>query len=629
MIYLDVVVTNATDLKICLEDESRPNLSIGVHGAIGNVVPMGGDLEIPDGKLVYILSETALNVYSHNLTVGGILYVGAEGTLQANGINSYGNVIGNPGKVIIPGDGRISVLEDGTFSVKDALSVNNGAPIDPATLLGTDSVSFMEKGKLRVWELANTAAVQAFFNYLTIGKLEVVIITPNSNVRPSDLAKISGISEKKQLIASASADETEAELPIPKGATITAYTNDDLNTIKTLEVNGTLIANSVAARLALVDDLTVDGELTVGDMVVFGSLPPIVSTADAARGTGHLVMGAGDFGASAGQLLKIAKVTSAAPLITGELTVPPGNTLKLTGSGTVTTPILTGNLTVEGNLVVTGAAGTMENVTVLADGKILVTGASGSLTILAGKTLNIARTDGRVNLVDEGSLVLMAAGANSGAKLTGPGKVVVCATEIVGGSADTAFWEAIEGTNAGQSITIAAGAADTPTANVTTITGTNTIVAFTAQDDGATIMQLPEPGNKLVIEQNTIIDLGGEVGTPGSPGTPDVVKGSLFLAGHPSTPGQIELADGGTAAVVKTGNTSGASVNPGPALSIGNRVFRTPVGGTLVDIKTTNSGADGEPLAQLIGTAAIITGLMGGVDIENTVIINGVVTVGQ
>jgi hypothetical protein len=623
MLYLDeLVIGNSSAVFSALQGylAGEGELAIGVvvtGGTATNVLTVTADLAIPAGKTVYILNGTTVDVATtFGIKIAGKLYVGNDAILQATSASA------TPGTIEVDG-GIVHVLEGGTFYVKSDADANNGALFGASTVLGTNSVRFEKGATLKVKTLADTTAVQNYFDYLKAGTgngiLEVETIT-SANVKPSDLSLINGIDKDRKLKATATKEESASDLIILEGAEITAYPNDTLKDVTKLVVNGKLTALG-SATLAGVNDLTVDGTLTVGNNVRFAGL----ATSGTASGSGELVMGDGDFSAAAGTLLSIKNITSAATNIAAPFTVPQGTTLTLTGA-TVTTAA-SATVGVDGKLVITGEVTSTESVTVGEEttpdaddgGVIEVNGATGKLTIATGKELNIGK-GGHVNIVDAGSLVLTA--DTGGALLKGAGQLKAGSTVIVGGESG---WQAAVGS--GGTVAIKAGAtAIAP--NEATITGASTN-AFTAVGAGATITQLAEPGNKLIIDTNTTIDLGGGAGST----TPAEIKGSLILTGHPTNPGHISLVNAGGApnsivTVVPTGGPT--TTYSSSAKTIGGSAFQPTTGGPTpkrAAIYVDSTGLFGKMDNNDSNGGAANEGLKGGANSANTVTINATAVV--
>jgi hypothetical protein len=607
-LYLDELAIAPGGLTNALEFPGE--LTIGVYNPAG--FNLGATVvEIPADKTVYILNNTTLDVDgTGDLKVAGKLYVGKNAALKAACVPS---APGDPyGTVKVGAGGLVSVLDGGTFILESDMYANDGELFNPSTVLGPDKnrVKFTEKATLKVTELGGTAEVDKYLNYLTEGTLEVVTITALTGVKPSDLAGISSISDKRQLKATATADETEKDLVIPVGANISSDVQDDLAAIETLTVNGTL-TDGGSATLVGVTNLTINatGTLNVGPGVVFGGL---TTASGIATGEGKLVMGTGDFGPAAAALLGIKNVTSPATAITGALTVPSGTTLTLTGAAAPTLLV-----TVEGKLVITGKAVPVLGVTVADGGVIEVRGdgTSGnvSLAIDASQVLQI-ESGGKVNLVNAGSLKL--ASSSAGASVKGDGMLKAGSTVIVGGSETAAGWLAYNGNNTTGTITIEAGATGATTTNTATIKAT--VAAddvLTAQGPGATITQLAEEGNNLTLGDATG---GAKINLDGDSTTPD--KGRLVLTGHPNNPGKITLAHADSA--VKTSNVDTSTVGDSPTKISGKLVGKA--NGTLMTIKGGATASSPPTLLEALENVGVMTG---GPNSDNTIVLSGTATV--
>jgi hypothetical protein len=312
------------------------------------------------------------------------------------------------------------------------------------------------------------------------------------------------------------------------------------------------------------------------------------------------------------------------------LTVPSGNKLTLTAAAVPNGPVA-----VEGTLVIKGGAAAPAAGITVADGGVievtrgdpssaLIPGTAGTLTVADSQTLEI-RSGGTVKLVDEGGLVLTFH-ANTPAKLTGGGKLIVGATEIIGGAEG---WQA---STASVNIAITAGITTDPNPkpNETTIAGSATSGVLTA-GAGATITQREFAGNKLIIAANTTIALGGAAGAGGSPAAE--VKGSLILIGDKDNPGEISLVDAGTpTSFVMTVGTATSNTAFGTATRIGGKEFQVTHPNDTVKrahIYTTDSGGGPGLFLQMdnktTGTAG--AGLKGGNNAENTITINALAQV--
>jgi hypothetical protein len=405
---------------------------------------------------------------------------------------------------------------------------------------------------------------------------------------------------------------------------------------KTLIVDegGTLVVTAGSATLAGVEDLTVNGTVNArGTAVVFAGL-----TGNSARGSGTLILGNKDFGPYANMILGVENVESAAATITTTTSategfvIPANNTLTLTGTVATTEAV-----TVSGKLVIKGSMTPAASVTVKDYGAIEVTradpdistpgrityGAGGKLTITKGLKLSIAEF-GRVTLSDLGSLVLGGDDDDStrgpGAILDGSGRLVVGATEIVGG---TYGWKVITGSagTATTIVTIAAlntssGAASTKFPYMATITanaGATTKPIFTALGVGATITQQARPDNQLIVGANTVIALGAPLVNAVA-----TDAGSLVLLGDKDHPGEIVFAAIGSAKVTANNSAPRNTVSYAAAAKIDGVTFQeNTVASGVLEVGTDGTGNGGNAagqFTQLSVTGAINKSMKGGSD---------------
>jgi hypothetical protein len=243
------------------------------------------------------------------------------------------------------------------------------------------------------------------------------------------------------------------------------------------------------------------------------------------------------------------------------VTVPDGVTLDTKGFTLAAT-----TLKVDGTVKLDKTAAPTGNVTVGATGEIAVSGANGSLTIAKSATLDIA-DKGKVTLTNTGSLVLAGDSAN-GAKLTGAGKVIAGATEIVGG---TNGWQAV---GASGNVTIAAGV--TAAAKEATITANTSVLTGVTGGTGATITQLAGEGNKLTIATGTKIDV--------------VNAGSIVLKAATSDGGKMNLA---TTSAEISGLTGGTSNQTFTNANIANATYTAGSSDTSINGTASSGGTDG------------------------------------
>jgi hypothetical protein len=258
-----------------------------------------------------------------------------------------------------------------------------------------------------------------------------------------------------------------------------------------------------------------------------------------------------------------------------------------------------------------GTVTAINDIVIAADTTMVIDEAS-TLKVKEGVTFTVA---GTLNVVNSGTVMLTSGNTNAngaklalaggtdntvdngrGGKLTGDGKVVAGATEIVGGKGG---WQAV---GANSSIAIEAGA----TANAKTAIITATSGGVLTAGVGAIITQTAKEGNLLTVAENTEIVLGG-----GSNGT---AVGKLILVGGTNA-GEIKLAGAGTS-IVSTGATQNTPLSN--ASKIGGNTFQEGSGGK-ASVYTTTGDSAGK-FAKLLGGAAG-NGLKGG-DASNTITID-------
>jgi hypothetical protein len=269
-----------------------------------------------------------------------------------------------------------------------------------------------------------------------------------------------------------------------------------------------------------------------------------------------------------------------------------------------------------------GAVTAINDIVIAADTTMLIDEAS-TLKVKEGVTFTVA---GTLNVVNSGTVKLtsgndditgakfvLKGGTGStgdesrGGKLTGDGKVVAGATEIVGGKGG---WQAV---GAG-TITIKVG--ETANANEATITATpgtsGTPSSVLTAGAGAIITQTAKDDNSLTVAAATEIALGR--------GPNDTAVGKLILAGLANNPGEIKLAHRSTS-IVSAGKTA-ISVPFGTAAKIGDKIFAGSANGTASVYTTTAPGNTPGKFAKLSGDGDTAnSGLKGG-DASNTITID-------
>jgi hypothetical protein len=376
LIHIDTTAANLAALEPLLVNDGE-ELVIGVTGT----VTMNGALAIPAEKTVYILKGGNVDVVTYALTVDGVVYVGNGGLLDISDI----------GSVQMPeATGHVYVQNGGDLYVKTALSVSDG---DGHSLLKSGQVGFTDGATLTVSELADADALETFFETHMPNQGEMVTTLASgvlSDVKPSDITGISGISSTKRLDLSGVTlgdAEDQATVEIPAGLTLT--TSDTLaGVITKLTVRGTLTAAS--ATLVSTTALEVYGTFTSAGVVVAASV----------TGTGYLTVGAVS-GALAESIIEGGFVyasvgTAAAITATEGLVIPQNTTRVLTGAA----PAPAGNVTV-------GAGGTL----IVAAGKNLTIADGNSITLTGHATTP-------ATLVLDHGAASSSGGIDTGGKLT-------------------------------------------------------------------------------------------------------------------------------------------------------------------------------------------------------------------
>jgi hypothetical protein len=394
MIHLDVVVggtdsgSTLTALKGYLPDDGRA-LVIGVANVTDGTLTLTEDLTVPAKKVVYLLNGTTLDVSDYNLTVQGSVYVGTGAGLKAAGTG-----------VVKVTDGYVYPVKGATLTVAGLDSVNDGAAQESKSVIGTS--------KARV--IANTALViTATLDDADEIKDALAVISSGATLGVTAAIKPSAVKDislgGKRLAITATGAESETELTVPAGVTLT--TTDDLDTVVTLDVQGSLYASS--ATLA-----TAGAKITVG------------AGANATLG--------------AFKVNEDSSVAAGSTLTAAAVTVESGKTLAAAAGSTV-------------NHIAFPADATVTGVAAAASGGVTI----GSLTVPAEKTLTVP-TSSALTVDVGGSLVLTGGDTATGAKLTSAGKLTAGSTEITGN------WQAI---GTGSEITIAATGATAATISAT------------------------------------------------------------------------------------------------------------------------------------------------------------------
>jgi hypothetical protein len=186
------------------------------------------------------------------------------------------------------------------------------------------------------------------------------------------------------------------------------------------------------------------------------------------------------------------------------------------------------------------------------------------------------------------SFLWLAGDTTGGATLLGDGKVVINSeTEITGGRDG---WQAYGGTGS-----IGLGRGGTA-GNVSTIWATTTGTSIRALGPGATITQLAVASNALVIEANTLIELGGNDRAVGGE---IILKNSA--AGNKTNNAKLTLAAG--TSKITTGNSPSAGQSSAVLLSDTNVTVAT--GSTISEIGILYLDGDGTNIKATPTVAAV------------------------
>jgi hypothetical protein len=249
--------------------------------------------------------------------------------------------------------------------------------------------------------------------------------------------------------------------------------------------------------------------------------------------------GIGDSDSPAPQLILVAP-TSDGAVLKGTGKVVAGKTKIAAGDGTANWAVVGADAADTVIIAADSITGTTSGT-----GVTLTAGANAAFVIevAAGGTLEID-TDTEVNLGAVGTLKLNSKteAEENGAKLTGAGKIVAGATEIVGGESG---WQAVA-TAVDGNVTIAATSAD-----ASSITADAATTVLTATGAGATITQLTGGSNGLTIAMATTIDLAGDT---------NAAAGSITLTAG-SNPGKLIFGD--TTSKVLAGAGTGTTLGSG------------------------------------------------------------------
>jgi hypothetical protein len=371
MIHIDVLASNEGELNQYLAEEG--DLVIGV----GSTITLVAALEIPEGKVVYILNSGKLSTAAgFGLTVKGTVYVGIGGELDVSAAAAA-----------LTGEGKVSVLKSsytppadvaatGTLTISAATDVNNGG----TTVLGTEQVPILGTLKYSAGAtFADPAAVVAALAYVPKGTLDVGDVVEVKAFLPSAVATAATgkVSAGQLLFATANGVETATTLTVPAGLVLT--TTDGLGTVTTLTVNSGLIAGSAV----LEDDPGATITVGAGAYAELGTVAKVLADSSVGAG-GTLTAVVTAFGDD-------ATIAAAEGSTVNGITFPGATTVSAAAANALTI----GDLTVP---------------------------ADGTLTVPAGKTVTVGtllEVNGTLAFTDNTSKVILSAGASLKASATG------------------------------------------------------------------------------------------------------------------------------------------------------------------------------------------------------------------
>ncbi|MDR0684294.1 MAG: hypothetical protein LBF83_04115 [Spirochaetaceae bacterium] len=445
---------------------------------VNKEVPAPGSFQPPadtveassDAALVAMLADTA-GVYSN------IAYEAAPGvdiTVPATKTLYLGGVGGNitlTNKVVV--NGRLVVFIGGDFTPGAFLSGGGTLVVEVGSLTVSDDTLFdgaKKLGGVTIQKAATLVTTAAVDDVTKVGawvsrkgngsvSLTVTTLTPSATLAavgsPAALEYAGRTTPSVRVINNVA--ETATSLIVGPGVALS--TSDDLDSVTTLTVNGTLSASAAAFAGAGVT-VTLGGKASV----VVGTIAKL----------------AADIIVPAGARFSATAVTDA-----------DGKTVTYKkGSQDVISDI---DLTFSKM----GTDGwTLNDDIALAAGQSVIIPESAKIVVKAGKKITNA---GTIVLEDTASLVLATASETVVAKIEGAGKLVAGATTITGAWGATA-----QTTTAGTVTILSAPEGATITADGTNATG------LKAGGAGAVITQAAGDSNALTIAANTTINLAGD-----------------------------------------------------------------------------------------------------------------------
>jgi hypothetical protein len=227
VIPFDAVVTDLAGLTAALAAPDTAYI-----GVISAIPPITADLEIPEGKHVYLYAS--VNTGSKILTIKGSVVVAVDGSLTASA----------SGVVKVPEAGSLSVEKGGLLSIDEPDSVNDGDDTDPATIFGTPKLA-ITGGSLAYtsYTFSTVAEIKTALSYVSSGVLAVTA-AGSLNLKPSgivaDFGPLTSSAKRLAIDLNNSTAETETTLTIPAGLAI--ITAGSIGSVTSLTVYGGLTA---------------------------------------------------------------------------------------------------------------------------------------------------------------------------------------------------------------------------------------------------------------------------------------------------------------------------------------------------------------------------------------------------
>jgi hypothetical protein len=432
-LVIDAAVANEPDLAAALNDVNVRVILLDVSTPVGLAAT---STLIPLEKTVYIVNSAYVENDQNTLS--------ALTPAQDAGLNIRGTLIVGRGVVLVANpthrislwsSGSVQVQDNGFLATDKRIFVSNRTDqgVTNVSVLGTN-VRFLAGSALAITDEPGLTPedISDLLNILTPGTLPALMAGPTggstlvlstSNLKPSQLAAVSGVSPSRSLVVTSTVNENQADFTIPAGVNITAAPGDVFTGLTNLTVNGTLNAASAQGSpdgLAFTVGST--GSLTVG--TISKVKPSSVASGGffagriAAFDTGAVIAAAS--GAIIdGYILTIASnintpIGSGLTTVTEAKTITPENPTVIPPNSEVT---FTGGVTVNSGATFTIA----ENANVTIPGGALSLGGTveipGSLTI-GGGALTAPAISGKVNVQDGGSLTF-ASGITNGIALNG------------------------------------------------------------------------------------------------------------------------------------------------------------------------------------------------------------------